>query len=100
MGDLGWAQVDTISVRIVSYCLTASDRSPREDPMGDGVHIDDLAEPRFTPAAVEVLRAMAAMRPECDLDADALRRRAPPRPVCTTSAIGTTSGASTFCSPR
>ena len=40
------------------------------------IHIDDLAEPQFTPEVVEVFEAMAAMGAACELDADALRRQA------------------------
>ena len=40
------------------------------------IHIDDLAEPQFTPEVVEILEAMAAMGAACELDADALRRQA------------------------
>jgi hypothetical protein len=40
------------------------------------IHIDDLAEPTFSPAATEILEAMAAMGAACELDADALRRQA------------------------
>jgi hypothetical protein len=41
-----------------------------------GIHIDDLAEPRFTPEVVEMLQAMAAMGAALELEADALRRQA------------------------
>ncbi len=40
------------------------------------IHIDDLAEPQFTPEVVEIFEAMAAMGAACELDADALRRQA------------------------
>ncbi|BBZ50095.1 sulfotransferase [Mycobacterium heidelbergense] len=47
--------------------------------MTDAVHsvrLDDLAEPRFSAAAQQILDAMAAMAPDCPLDADALHDRA------------------------
>lgn len=40
------------------------------------IHIDDLAEPTFSPEAAEILEAMATMGAACELDADALRRQA------------------------
>src|SRR5690349_9385102 len=39
-------------------------------------HLDDLAEPVFTPDATEVLDAMATMGAACELDAAGLRRQA------------------------
>jgi hypothetical protein len=40
------------------------------------VHLDDLAEPRFTPEVDQIRDLMAAMAPECPLDADALHAKA------------------------
>ena len=40
------------------------------------VHLDDLAEPRFSPEAKQIFDMMAALAPECPLDADALHARA------------------------
>ena len=42
----------------------------------DDIHIDDLAEPRFTPEVVEMLDAMAAMGAAIELEGGALRRQA------------------------
>jgi hypothetical protein len=40
------------------------------------VHLDDLAEPRFSPQVEQVRGLMAAMAPECPLDAEALHAKA------------------------
>jgi hypothetical protein len=40
------------------------------------VRLDDLAEPRFPPAAEPLRQMMAAMAPECPLDADVLHAKA------------------------
>lgn len=40
------------------------------------VHLDDLAEPRFSTDARAILDMMAAMAPQCPLDADALHTQA------------------------
>lgn len=40
------------------------------------VHLDDLAQPRFSPEAQQIRNMMAAMAPECPLDADVLHARA------------------------
>jgi len=40
------------------------------------VRLDDLAQPRFSPEGRQILDMMAAMAPECPLDADALHARA------------------------
>ena len=40
------------------------------------VRLDDLAKPRFSPAAQQILDMMAAMAPDCPLDADALHAKA------------------------
>jgi len=40
------------------------------------VHLDDLAEPRFSPEVDQILAVMAAMAPECPLDADVLHEKA------------------------
>jgi Sulfotransferase family len=40
------------------------------------VHLDDLAEPRFSPEATQIFDMMASMAPDCPLDADALHARA------------------------
>lgn len=40
------------------------------------IHIDDLASPRFSPEAAEIMAAMTEMGAECRLDADTLRRQA------------------------
>jgi hypothetical protein len=40
------------------------------------VHLDDLAEPRFSPEAQPIRDMMAAMAPECPLDADVLHAKA------------------------
>jgi hypothetical protein len=42
----------------------------------DLVHLDDLAEPRFSPEAQQIRDMMAALAPDCALDADALHARA------------------------
>lgn len=44
--------------------------------MGDPIHIDDLARPRFTLEVEEIRTAMAAMAADCDLRADTLHRQA------------------------
>ena len=40
------------------------------------VHLDDLAEPRFSPEAQQIRDMMTAMAPECPLDADILHAKA------------------------
>ena len=40
------------------------------------VHLDDLAEPRFSPEAQQIRDMMATMAPECPLDADVLHAKA------------------------
>jgi Sulfotransferase family len=40
------------------------------------VRLDDLAEPRFSTEARQILDAMAAMAPDCPLDSDALHAKA------------------------
>src|ERR1700712_2283046 len=40
------------------------------------VHLDDLAEPQFTPEAEQIRDMMASLAPDCPLDADALHARA------------------------
>jgi hypothetical protein len=40
------------------------------------VHLDDLANPRFSPQIEPIRELMAAMAPECPLDADALHAKA------------------------
>jgi hypothetical protein len=40
------------------------------------VRLDDLAQPRFSPEAQQILDTMAAMAPLCELDADALHEKA------------------------
>ncbi len=40
------------------------------------VRLEDLAQPRFSAAAQQILDMMAAMAPECPLDADALHAKA------------------------
>jgi Sulfotransferase family len=42
----------------------------------DLVHLDDLAEPRFSPEAQQIRDMMAALAADCALDADALHARA------------------------
>jgi hypothetical protein len=42
----------------------------------DLVHLDDLAEPRFSPEAQQIRDMMAALAADCVLDADALHARA------------------------
>lgn len=42
----------------------------------DVVHLNDLAQPRFGPEAQQILDMMAAMAPDCPLDAAALHARA------------------------
>jgi Sulfotransferase family len=42
----------------------------------DLVHLDDLAEPRFSPEAEQIRDMMAAMAADCPLDADALHAKA------------------------
>ncbi len=44
--------------------------------MADAIHIDDLGAPRFSPEVDEMREAMAAMAPSCELDVEALHRRA------------------------
>ncbi len=44
--------------------------------MTDAVRLDDLALPRFSPEAQQILDMMAAMAPQCPLDADALHAQA------------------------
>jgi hypothetical protein len=40
------------------------------------VHLDDLAEPRFSPEAQQIRDVMATMAPQCPLDADVLHAKA------------------------
>jgi len=40
------------------------------------VHLDDLAQPRFSPEAQQILDMMAAIATDCPLDADALHAKA------------------------
>ena len=40
------------------------------------VHLDDLAEPRFSPEAQQIFDMMAALAADCPLDADALHAKA------------------------
>ena len=40
------------------------------------VHLDDLAQPRYSAEAQQILEMMAAMAPYCPLDPDALHARA------------------------
>ena len=40
------------------------------------VHLDDLADPRFSPEAQQIRDMMAMMAPECPLDADVLHAKA------------------------
>lgn len=47
-----------------------------EPPVNRPVQLDDLAVPRFSPEAQQILDMMAALAPECALDADALHARA------------------------
>ncbi|UXA07374.1 sulfotransferase [Mycobacterium sp. SMC-2] len=44
--------------------------------MTDAVRLDDLAQPRFSPEAQQILDMMATLAPDCPLDADALHARA------------------------
>ncbi|OBH32439.1 hypothetical protein A5692_15475 [Mycobacterium sp. E342] len=44
--------------------------------MTDAVLLDDLARPRFSPEAQQLLDMMASLAPDCPLDADALHARA------------------------
>ena len=44
--------------------------------MTDAVRLDDLAQPRFSPEAQQILDMMATLAPDCPLDADALHTRA------------------------
>lgn len=44
--------------------------------MTDAVRLDDLAQPRFSAEAQQLLDMMATLAPDCPLDADALRARA------------------------
>ena len=44
--------------------------------MADAIHIEDLCAPRFSPEVDEMVVAMAAMAPGCELEVDALHRRA------------------------
>ena len=44
--------------------------------MTDAIRLEDLAKPRFGPEAQQMLDMMAAMAPQCPLDADALHARA------------------------
>ena len=46
------------------------------DVKGAVVHLDDLAEPRFSPEAQQIRDMMATMAPECPLDADVLHAKA------------------------
>ncbi len=46
------------------------------DAATDLVHLDDLAEPRFSPEAQQIRDMMAALAEDCPLDADALHARA------------------------
>ncbi|MGD1256720.1 sulfotransferase family protein [Mycobacterium seoulense] len=44
--------------------------------MTDAVRLDDLARPRFSAEAQQILDMMATLAPECPLDSDALHERA------------------------
>jgi hypothetical protein len=46
------------------------------DATTDLVHLDDLAEPRFSPEAEQIRDMMAALAADCPLDSDALHARA------------------------
>ncbi|HEX3283466.1 MAG TPA: sulfotransferase [Mycobacterium sp.] len=46
------------------------------DVKGAVVHLDDLAEPRFSPEAQQIRDVMATMAPDCPLDADVLHSKA------------------------
>src|SRR5882724_11488431 len=46
------------------------------DAATDLVHLDDLAEPRFSPEAEQIRDMMAALAADCPLDADGLHARA------------------------
>jgi Sulfotransferase family len=46
------------------------------DAVAAPVQLDDLAEPRFSPEAQQIRDMMAAMAPDCLLDADALHAKA------------------------
>ena len=46
------------------------------DTTAAAVHLDDLAHPRFSPEARQILDMMAALAPDCPLDADALHAKA------------------------
>lgn len=46
------------------------------DASPDLVHLDDLAEPRFTPQAQQIRDMMATLAADCPLDADALHAKA------------------------
>lgn len=47
-----------------------------DPPLRRPVHLDDLAVPRFSPQAQQILDMMAALAPDCALNADALHARA------------------------
>ena len=49
---------------------------PVTDAAAAVVHLDDLADPRFSPEAQQIRDAMATMAPECPLDADVLHAKA------------------------
>ena len=46
------------------------------DTTADLVHLDDLAEPRFSPEAEQIRDMMAALAADCPLDADVLHAKA------------------------
>jgi hypothetical protein len=49
---------------------------PLTDVQAAVVHLDDLAEPRFSKDGQQILDMMATMAPECPLDADVLHAKA------------------------
>jgi hypothetical protein len=46
------------------------------DTTADAVRLDDLAEPRFAPEVEPLREMMAAIAPDCPLDAEALHAKA------------------------
>lgn len=55
---------------------------PLTDVQAAVVHLDDLAEPRFSKDGQQILDMMATMAPECPLDADVLHAKAAAETGC------------------
>ena len=64
------------SAKVCRHYETQSNISRRDRRHAALVHLDDLAEPRFSPEVEQIRDLMASMAPDCPLDADALHAKA------------------------